>query len=250
MSDDRETMIEKVEKLLRKAERAGTPEEADAFFSKAQELMTKWSIDETILNLSGEATRSDDLTEEVVIMKRSGYFDPMVRLIAGIGLANDVKVLVRKPSSWGVNAGAVLIGWKTDIEKTKMLYASLLLQLSRERRRDLTDEIRAYPESMRNRWKHSYSFAYADRIAERLAEVVAATKEEAVRADSTGSLLPALLDRKDAVDRYYAEKPKGKANNRSRLMDRDGLNSGRSAANRADLGGSRVGSGPSKAIGR
>src|SRR5690606_34689307 len=43
---DRESYVEKVRKLLAKAEGAATEEEADAFFAKAQDLMTKWEIAE------------------------------------------------------------------------------------------------------------------------------------------------------------------------------------------------------------
>ena len=50
-----------INKLLRKAE-STTPEEAEALFAKAQELMVKYAIDEAMLNAAkGKQREKDDI---------------------------------------------------------------------------------------------------------------------------------------------------------------------------------------------
>ena len=57
----RDKYVVKVQKLLAKAEAAGTEEEADAFFAKVTQLMAAWEIDDSELRNRGEAGTSDEV---------------------------------------------------------------------------------------------------------------------------------------------------------------------------------------------
>jgi hypothetical protein len=68
MTDDK--MLDKVRKLLAKAERAGTEHEAEAFTAKAQELILRYAIDEAMLQRKGEK-QSEQIVARTVYVE--GY---------------------------------------------------------------------------------------------------------------------------------------------------------------------------------
>lgn len=239
-----EARVEKIAKLLAKAERAGTPEEAETFFAKAQELMTKWSVDEAMLRAAGKS--SDELTRERMYMKRSGYLKGMQRLASEVAEANGCKILWYGPQ-FKEGAGVEFVGFASDIEKSKMMYASLLIQCGRERTRSLPPEYRGDANAT-NTFRKSFLFGYAVRIGERLRDQRRMTEAAEVKADSTGTMALALVDRTEEVDAFFDNVPKSKGRSSRRKYDPAGLSAGRSAANRADLGNARMGS--TRSIGR
>jgi hypothetical protein len=246
-----QSRIDKVQKLLHKAERAGTQAEAETYYSKAQELMTKWAIDDAMLAMTEEKP-SDEIVTEHVTVKRSSYFKAYTTLIAGIARVNGARSLLYTPNSWGPKAGVDLIGWKTDIERIMMLYTSLVLQLSRERNRQIPEQLRDLGGNDKNvaLWRNSFSMGYANTIITRLYEQDRITRAHAVKDDTTGSLLPALRSREDQVKAFMDGIPTKKLKQRTSKYDYGGYNAGREAANRADLGNTRVGQNSRPRIGR
>jgi hypothetical protein len=232
--------IETIQKLLRKANGAATPAEADAYFDKAQDLMVKWEIEEAMLFAAGES--KDEIVQDAVLVARSGYFASMLQLLYVIGKANNVRVLKRPPSSWKKEAGATLVGWKNDIERVKMLYASLLIQVGRERKKEMrADYIRAMTPSSRAIWVNSFSMSFAVRIGQRLQEQRARTLKTAGDADSTGSMLPAVVDREEQVKNFMNGVPTTKTRSSGRKTDFAAWEQGANAADRADIGNTRIG---------
>lgn len=254
-----DAMIAKVEKIMRKAERAGSPEEAQAFFEGAQRLMAQHGIDEAMLRLSEPEMPAEEAITSDMIIKRSGFFDSMVRLAIVIAEANDVRCLVKNGKDWGSNAGVRFIGMDSDIAKAKMLYTSLLAQCMRERR-NIPDDVTNRASWMDDgagkhytqKWRRDFSIGFAARIGTRLRQVKKETEAAAVRSDTSGRLLPALADRKAVVDRLYDSQftvPGRARSSRSGPMA-DAFEAGGRAADRADLGQPRTGSGTSGALNR
>lgn len=238
-----EKWLDKVEKLLAKANRAGTPEEAEAFYTKAQELMVRWSIDEAMLQKAGKS--QDELVTEHVEMKRSGLFNTYVELWSAIARANDVKILVYKLGDWRI-PGVDLIGWKSDIDKVKMLYASFMIQSQRERNNSIPDYMRQGERWSNSaevaRWRKSFQVGYARRIGRRLREAKARTQTEVVTTSKASSGMElAIKDRSAAVTDYFDSIPKGKGRSSRMKLDYEAMGSGASAADRADLGHTRMG---------
>lgn len=251
MTED--SRIEKIQKLLAKAERAGTPEEADAFFAKAQELMSLWAIDEAMLAARGGKQVDDKIVQDKVHVNKT-YWKQEALLWARTGRSNNVVVL---QSHAGTKEPYVmLIGYKSDVERLKMLVASLNIQCASQANVRFRDHVGSLPRGLKPTamegfvWRRSFREGFALRIAERLAEIQAATVKTA-DTTSGGSLLPALRSREEDVLKYVsANFQVGKAANRQTSYDRSGARAGQAAANNADLGQSRMGTGARGALGR
>lgn len=252
MEQDR---IDKIEKLLRKAERAGTQEEAETFFAKAQELMSKWAIDEAMLDLERGEKREEPTVARIVVNK-SGFWKSNCRLIFLIAKACGVEAIREEGmSKRNINPNLdperianltkpkmILVGFPSDITRVEMLYASMRLQITRMANKEIPTELKGNARDAFV-WRRSFLDAFADRIYYRLDEVNRLAKEEKVE-EYGGSLLPALASRevviKEKVQKMYPDlKP---IKRRGQRVDYHGADRGRAAADRADIGNKPVSS--------
>jgi len=235
-----QSRIEKIQKLLSLAERAGSQEEADLSYAKAQDLMMKWSIDEAMLAATGKS--QDEIVRDEIIIKRSSFFKAYQQLAIAVAQANGVKVLVKNPGTWGQFSGVELFGWKSDIERVKMMYTSLLIQGSRERNRAMPVHVKNDGAKYVARWRNSFTIAYAIHVGNRLREQAIRTKKKAVAEDKSGSLLPAVQTRAERLEAEFKKVPtKNVRATKFNITDADGYNKGRDAADRADIGNERIG---------
>lgn len=227
MTDDK--IIDKVGKLLTKAEGASTQHEADAFFAKAQELMTKYAIDEMALaHARGKANVKEDIVTEYVTVG-SSYHREDIQLYSSVGAANSVRVFIYSARSF---KQAALVGYPSDIANVKLMVTSLLIQLGREAKRECPNDMESWERFV---WRRSFRSAYATTIGKRLEEA---------RDEAAGDFLPELRSRMTEVDDHIADNMNISQSRRSRrAADASGAASGASAARRADLGGARVSSG-------
>lgn len=232
-SDKREAMIDKITALLNKAEGKGTtPEESEAFYAKAQALMTKWAIDEELLKMSGKTSTDKIVTIRVTIP--STYFNALIHLWAEVGRANDCVVLQSKGYS-GRDMKAVVTGFESDVTAVQLLVTSLTLFAQREAKRASAEAGGDYY------FRRSFLTDFAFRIGARLQEQRNLNVEE-VKQETGADLLPALVDKRKQVDQYMADNFNvGRARGSSRKYDARGGAAGRAAANRADIGNKRVG---------
>lgn len=118
-------VAEKVRKLLAQAEDPGaTPEEAQTFTAKAQQLMTKYAID---LAMITDAGRIDQVVERG--WKIDGpYAAHKVSLVNAVSRANDCRAIYTT-----LDGGAryiEIVGFPSDVEWVQTLSASLVLQLT------------------------------------------------------------------------------------------------------------------------
>ncbi|HUR78874.1 MAG TPA: DUF2786 domain-containing protein [Acidimicrobiales bacterium] len=219
-----EKMLNKVQALLAKAESTPYPEESDALFAKAQELMTRYCIDEAL-------ARGDRLSKRGAPTLRSFTIEEPYRtakrtLLSAVAGANDVRVVI------GQGGSITLAGFASDIEVTELLFASLLVHATREMHasasRDAPTRVRAY--------RHAFFVAYGTRIANRLHSARRAATVEAE--SSTGmSLVPLFAQRQSSVDAFLKERfPTLRSARRTSVSDARGVDAGFAAANRADLG--------------
>jgi hypothetical protein len=239
-------MIRKVEGLFKKAEATKNEHESDAFFAKAQALMAKHGIEEEMLRINDSEIPVESVVHEDYAIKRSGFFDSMVRLALACAEANNVRCLVKTPDRFKAEAGVRFVGLPSNIIKAKLLYVSLLGQCMRFRRyvpEDVRDDA-ARHEAWSNgsashyiqKWRRDFSLGFAQRIGARLAEIQRAAEEAARQTDNRMALV--LADRKDEVDQYWNRMAGGPAyGSRARQGPMaDAFGAGQSAANRADLG--------------
>jgi hypothetical protein len=235
-ADKREAMINKITALLSKAENKGcTPEESEAFYAKAQELMTKWAIDEELLRMSGKLV--DDVIKTIRVDVASTYFMAMITLWSAVGRANDCVVMYSK--GYGSAAGkAVVTGFESDLARVQLLVTSLQLFAMREAKRESKVQGGDYY------FRRSFIESFAHRIGARLREQRDLNVNEAVNTTHNNNLLPALVDKRKQVNDFVNNtmRPGKGRSGRGTKYDAAGGAAGTRAANRADIGNTRIGS--------
>lgn len=128
MDQERESIIERVEKLLRKAESTTHEAERDAFMAKATELMQRHRIEQAELRLAGGT--SEEITHEVWQYSDNNANMPGKRHLLHVAcfIAGDVQFIYHTGS---INEQrCTMIGTTTEIETAKVIYASLYTQAS------------------------------------------------------------------------------------------------------------------------
>lgn len=238
--EEQEKIVDKIQKLLAKAERTTSQEEAEAFYSKAQELMTKWAVDDAMLAAhAGAAGKKDEIGEDSIQVAGT-YFQSDVRLATVIARANNCRTLQAKWSH-----SIYFIGFESDRERCKLLFASLQIQCARFAKRECPtttewgDKIPGWDKYV---WKRSFRFGFADTVGRRLREAMERTVKTEDKKSGGNSLLPVLADRKGQVERFFEQTPKGKGRASSLQADWSGKAAGRAAGNNADLGQPRMSS--------
>ncbi|MHB1925479.1 MAG: DUF2786 domain-containing protein [Acidimicrobiales bacterium] len=156
----RADMAEKVRKLLAQAEDPGaTPEEAATFTAKAQQLMTKYSID---LAMVVDADRADQVV--VKVWKVNGpYSAHKLDMVFSAARSNDCRAIYARLGG-GAHQVSV-VGFPHDVDWVQTLAASLDLQLSIA----LAQASRAKPEHVHGRtFSVGFVKGFTDEVGERL----------------------------------------------------------------------------------
>ena len=228
-----DSMLERVRKLLAKAEDpACTPQEAAALNDKAAELIAKYGVDRALLAAS--APESDPVGDRVVAVLAPYALDKTT-LLAAVARAMRCRTVRRKefgPGGYFYNMH--LFGFASDLERTELLFTSLLVQAAF----GLAAEPVPGWESVaafRRSWLAGFTHAVWHRLSE-------AERRAATAATSAGpSVAVVLLDRGQLVDRRVEEAyPRLRSSAPRRLMG-SGHAGGYAAGERADIGMARVG---------
>jgi hypothetical protein len=228
-----DSMLERVRKLLAKAEDpACTPEEAAALNDKAAELIAKYGVDRAMLAAS--APESDPVGDRVVSVLAPYALDKTA-LLAAVARAMRCRTVRRKEfGPGGYFYDMHLFGMASDLERTELLFTSLLVQAAY----GLAGEPVPGWESVaafRRSWLAGFTHAVWHRLQE-------AERRAATAATSEGvSVALVLADRGRLVDRRVEEAyPRLRSSAPRRLMG-SGHAGGYAAGQRADLGTTRVG---------
>jgi hypothetical protein len=125
----------KIDGLLSKAAQAGTAEEAEAFTKKAQELMSKYAIDEAMVaEAAGKKSKSMTIIEDSIVYLGS-YSRAHYQIGHVIAQANECRTLITK-GGFNVDKGKYdqymmtlhVIGFEEDVKRVKMLNSALQIQ--------------------------------------------------------------------------------------------------------------------------
>lgn len=215
-----QTMLERVRKLLAKAESTTFEEEAEALTAKAQALMTRHAIDEALVQRDAPA----DVPRMLRVPIDAPYADAKCVLLATVASANRCQAIYHS-----YVALSSVVGHDDDLAVVDMLFASLLVQASQ----GLTRAARAGGRARSQSFRASFYLAYASRIGERLAVV----NGEMYAEGGSQSALPVLRAREDAVA-DFVQGHYGKRLTTSGVRggyDLAGHAAGREAADRARL---------------
>lgn len=246
-------VAEKVRKLLAQAEDpAATPEEAQTFTAKAQQLMTKYAID---LAMITDAGRIDRVVERGWRID-GPYAAHKVSLVNSVSRANDCRAIYTT-----LDGGAryiEVVGFPTDVEWVETLSASLVLQLTTV----LTAAMRVKPTKVHGRtFAVGFVEGFVQEVSVRLhkarRDAVAAADAERVRdacpdgslfgpresrADGRSVELVLVAKARQVEDEFKVRFPGARSVSRyTRLSSWAGYAPGREAGRRANLARGSVG---------
>lgn len=235
--------LDVVRKLLAKADRAATPEEAQTYTAKAVELMARHGIDAALVDAAEPG--HDEIGGRQIPMD-DPYSAGKARLLAWTASALRCRAVLHQ--GWGGKVSAVtLFGFASDRERVELLYTSLLLQagtqLLRQRPARPGESVAAYRRS----WLHGFAVEVHRRLAD--AESAAAERSAPRPDDGHRSVALVLADRTDRVDRAYASAFPGVGRAGRATLSGSGFTAGSAAGERADLGRGAVGADRQRALG-
>jgi len=252
-----ETYAEKINKLLAKAESTTFGPEQDALIAKAQELMAKWAIDDAML-AAVRGVETDEIEE--FVFKYGGYYSAdhgnltwtVMRHngLRGFYMKSDPKWSYAKEvngKQFKMWYFLTAVGFHSDLERAKLLEASLQIQMQRALSEWWKTEDRSWMSKTQNvRARQSFMEGFTAGVGNKLAEGTRAGREaaERERAKTTSpeeareSVALVLRSRKDRVDDWMDQHHGNLRAGRSsyRRTDYSASSAGRDAGSRADVG--------------
>lgn len=236
--------LDTIRKLLAKAERAATPQEAEAFSAKAQELMLRYAIDEAMLGTKQQSTDKIGFRQIVVRF----YPRPKVSLLSGIAKAFGAKAIYMPGKGNSSSLTVEIFGWESDLALIQTLYASLEIQAMRELE-FRWNALQVPVPGGRKPYTNSFLLGFASAVAGRLADQRSSAVQQAEDTHPGTGLV--LIDRNKAVSREFAARNPRVGTSKTGASSAAGYNSGQAAGQAADLGGgSRLGARGFAALGR
>lgn len=234
-------MIERISKLLNKAENAGTPHEAHVYFEKAQTLATAHSISlaKARMHRSGAARPAAPINRTIQIGEPRRHANRhLVRLFAVVGDINGLQVDVAANSTY-----VIAYGFADDIDAAEVLWGRIATQMVRfaedylaggewrDDQRIVRRQGRHYLAAMtRQTARSTYNEAFVDTIRLRLAEARDRAVRDADREDprsgrrDSGATV-ALRHRADDVASFYRQQSQARGSwngHRSSVVGRPG----------------------------
>jgi hypothetical protein len=226
-------LLARVRKLLAKAEDAGvTAAEAQALTAKAAELMAKYGIDRA--RLAAERPETDRPGDRVIDVG-----NPWARVQAHLlcGLASALRcqcVILPRP---GPGSRIHMFGFSSDLERTDVLYTSLLIQMWQGL---AAAEVPAWSRSPRA-WRRSWLLGFAAAVVARVraAEQDATSKATAPESRSGSQTALVLADRalviRRNIEQAYPVTRKSQV-----TYSGSGYGAGYTQGQRADIGTTRL----------
>jgi hypothetical protein len=210
--------------LLAKAEGTDFPAEAEAFTSKAQELMSRHAIDTAMLTNDRPFDLGTDVRSRRIHIDNP-YAAEKAQLLGAVSVANQGRVVWDEQFGW-----ATVVGFPVDLDLIELLFTSLLIQLTRA----ISDAGRSGGRSKSPSFRRAFVLSYAIRIGERLAEAQHVARDQAAQQYGT-ALVPVMAARTEAVDQITEQLFPRLRESRIRRVDALGWAAGRMAADIASL---------------
>jgi hypothetical protein len=216
-------VIRKVEGLLQKANSSTYAEEAKAFQQKAQELMTKYQVEET--DLFGRS-KDEIISNRKVVIENPYVIDKSI-LLGSIAKQNFCRVL--RGSNY-----VIIYGYESDIELTLVMYNYLVIDMFSKAAQNIPKG------GATTSWKKSFFGGYSATISSRLKEARKFQVEQESIINGNDNFAFALKKKEHSILEFWESVDRIKVSNRS-LKDKQGYESGVLSASSVYLGQPKVG---------
>ncbi len=242
-SDASARLLDRVRKLLVKAEdESVTPHEAEALTAKAAELMAKYGIDRALL--AADRPETDQPADRMLDIPNP-WARVKAHLLCGLGSALRCQAILLPAA--GPGARIHLFGYASDLERTDLLYTSVLIQMWHGL---AAAPVPAWSRSIRA-WRRSWLLGYATAVISRVraAEQAAAAGAGAGGAGTAPASRTALvLADRSLVVRRNVQRAYPVTRTAKVTYSGSGYRDGYAQGQRADIGTTRVGGGPGRAL--
>gem|GEM_PF-346749 len=226
-------LLDRVRKLLTKAESDGvTAAEAEALTAKAAELMAKYGIDRALLAARRpETDRPAD--------RKIDIDNPWARVQAHLlcGLAATLRCQCVLLPRQGPGTRIHIFGFASDIERTDVLYTSLLLQMWQGLVAAQVPGWSRSPRAWRRSWLLGFISAVVSRV--RAAEQAATSRATSPAAAEGERMTLVLADRRQVIMRNI-EHAYPVTRKTQMTYSGSGYGAGYSEGQRADIGSARL----------
>jgi hypothetical protein len=219
-------MLARVRALLAKAESTTFPDEAEALSAKAQELMSRYSLERIVIDSAASPGADPHPAAARRLWLDNPYVAAKALLVGAVAEANRCRTVL----SEGLGFTTVL-GDEVDLEIVELLSTSLLVQATRAMV-SAGSQITRTGRSRTRSYRQSFLIAYATRIGERLTtarDVGAAAVADPAR------LLPVLAAREQVVDELFESMFPRSVSRSYSVGNAAGWHAGRAAADLAVL---------------
>jgi hypothetical protein len=219
-------MLARVRALLAKAESTTFPDEAEALSAKAQELMSRYSLERIVIDSAASPGADPHPAAARRLWLDNPYVAAKALLVGAVAEANRCRTVL----SEGLGFTTVL-GDEVDLEIVELLSTSLLVQATRAMV-SAGSQITRTGRSRTRSYRQSFLIAYATRIGERLTtarDVGAAAVADPAR------LLPVLAAREHVVDELFESMFPRSVSRSYSVGNAAGWHAGRAAADLAVL---------------
>lgn len=250
LEDSKLPYAERIAKLLRKAEATDSEHEAEALTQKAQQLMVTYAITEELLAKAQGKQVQDQIVEETIVY--TGVFSRALYMIgAAIGRNNDCRVLISKTSK---DTTLWLVGFSSDVDRVRMLDASIQIQASTALQRWWRAQDSSWMSAMdKFKARREFLFGFANGVGGKLRDAKMSGIQDAVKAEAerTGDVAAAktstelvLRTRTEQVNDWY-DKTYGRSTRTTRMNYSSGglgaRSAGHAAGRSANIGQTGIG---------
>jgi Protein of unknown function (DUF2786) len=228
-----ERLLDRVRKLLAQAEDDSvTPAEAQAFTAKAAALMAKYGIERALL--AAERPETDKPADRVIDIDNP-WAREKAHLLSGLASALRCHCILLNGTRPGSRVH--IFGFASDIDRTDLLYTSVLIQMSHGLAGARVPEWSSSPRAWRRSWLLGFATAVISRVRE--AEhraTAAATAPGAAEGERTALVLAdrSLVIRRQ-VEHAYPVTRKARV-----TYSGSGYRDGYAQGQRADIGTTRL----------
>jgi hypothetical protein len=219
-------MLARVRALLAKAESTTFPEEAEALSAKAQELMSRYSLERIVIDSAGSAGSDPHPAAARRLWLDNPYVAAKALLVGAVAKANRCRTVLSEKLGF-----TTVLGDEVDLEIVELLSTSLLVQATRAMVSAGSQTTRTGRSRTRS-YRQSFLLAYATRIGERLS---AAQNVGAAAVADPARLLPVLAARERVVDELFESMFPQSVSRSYSASNPAGWHAGRAAADLAIL---------------